>query len=247
MHRAFGYVSAYGASEAKTEAERRSIHTFFESRLKQQGYAWGDFFEDIASTGNQCLSQRPAGFKLNLALEPSDVVIINELERTFRDPSDLLQVTQRWLERDIHLHVLDAYGVALSPVSELELRMIAACVDMKRSNRSEQMKLSIARRKANGRAGSGAPPYGYKIVGKRGKRRYALCPFTRRIGKWVVEWRLAGKTWDELYWGLIRQGVRNKKGREWSRSVLRRMIVNEFRLLQVSNCSSKQKAGRQDA
>jgi DNA invertase Pin-like site-specific DNA recombinase len=134
-----------------------------------------------------------------LTLELGDVVITNELERSFRDPNDLLQVTQSWLERDIHLHFLDLCGKSLSPLGDSELKMIAACANMKRSNRSEQMKQSIARRKANGRAGGGAPPDGYKIVGKCGERQYAPCPFTRRMGKWVIQWRLGGKTWEELY------------------------------------------------
>jgi hypothetical protein len=78
---------------------------------------------------------------------------------------------------------------------------------------------------------SGKAPHGFKW-GPHGKRRYAPETFTRRIGKWVVKWRLGGKTWEEMYWGLIRQGERNRHGKEWSIGALRRMFSGECRLLQ---------------
>jgi hypothetical protein len=48
----------------------------------------------------------------------------------------------------------------------------------------------------------------------------------------VVKWKLMGKSWEELYWSLIRQGCRNKKATEWSIGTLERMFKGECRLLQ---------------
>jgi hypothetical protein len=96
------------------------------------------------------------------------------------------------------------------------------------------MRESIAYRKSIGRAGSGPPPYGFKLAGKHGDRYCVPCPFTRKVGKWVVKWKLMGKSWEQLYWSLFTQGCRNKKNKEWSIATLGRMFVRECRLMQES-------------
>src|SRR5207248_2004845 len=91
-------------------------------------------------------------------------------------------------------------------------------------------------RRSVGRPGSGLPPYGLKVVRHRcgGKVvcRYEQDEHTRRIGKLVVEYRLAGRTFEEIYWALLRAGERNRKGKEWTVGTLRRMFAAEVRLMQ---------------
>jgi hypothetical protein len=62
--------------------------------------------------------------------------------------------------------------------------------------------------------------------------RYEQDDFTRRVGKLVVDYRLEGRSFEEIYWTLLRAGERNRKGKEWTPSTLRRMFAAEARLMQ---------------
>jgi DNA invertase Pin-like site-specific DNA recombinase len=214
MLRAFGYVRISRLDQAESiEAQRQTIRQYSESRLKERGFERGGFFEDDATSGNKELRCRTAGFKLNLELEAGDVAAFASLEQSFSGVHDAASVIVRWLDRGINVHILDLNIDSATEFGEAFVRLLKSYSDSLRVWRSKRAALSIAQRKSQGRPNSGKSPYGFKLIGPRGNRRYAPDPFTRRIGQWVVRWRLAGKTWDELYWGLIRKGVRNKNGR----------------------------------
>jgi DNA invertase Pin-like site-specific DNA recombinase len=232
MPRAFGYIRhVFGQGAESVQAQRQSILDYFESRLKPEGFTWGRFFEDGAVSGKRELRSRPAGFDLNLKLEAGDAVVFATVA-AFRNSRNLMQVINRWTARSVTAHVLDVKLDFSTDMGKHTLGMLEFGADIKRFIYSERMKESIACRKSEGRPTSGKAPYGLKCIGPRGNRRYAPDPFTRRIGKWVVKWKLAGRSYYELYWELIRQGERNREGNCWSMMTLWRMFGAECRLLQ---------------
>ena len=233
----FAYMRASTGRQVDSIAiQRQQTSEYFQWRLKERGFIWGGGFEDLAVSGRKELRSRPGGSKLDLELQPGDCVIITKLDRAFRNARDTLTLTDRWRARGIDLHVLNLNVDTSTPMGKAMLTMAAAFAELESSQISERVRESIAYRKSQGRPGSGSPPYGLKVVrrwnGSKTVCKYAPDENARRIGKLVVEYRLAGQSFEEIYWGLLRAGERNRKGKEWTVGTLRRMFVAEVRLMQ---------------
>jgi DNA invertase Pin-like site-specific DNA recombinase len=232
MPRAFGYIRQVRIPDAETvEAQRQSILDYFESRLKPKGIAWGGIYEDLAISGKKELRTRLGGLALDLELYADDCVIITNLLPMFNSTRALREITERWNERGIHLHILGLGMDTSTPIGKWMQAFLVKSADLRRTNNSEQMKHSIAHRRSLGRPTSGKAPFGFKIAGRSPNKKYVPDPASREIGKWVVKWRFAGKTWETLYWHLIRMGTHRKNGKEWGITQLRNMFKGECRLL----------------
>jgi DNA invertase Pin-like site-specific DNA recombinase len=217
---------------ATLEGQRQMIREYFVSILEKEGFAWGGFLEDATTAGNMGLLSRPAGSRLDLALEPGDVAIFARLERSFSCVRDAVDVIKSWLSRGIHVHIPDLNLDTSTQVGQVILRFLLSYSDSLRNLRSERAALSISHRRNLGRPVGGRAPYGLKCVGSTGNRQFAPDPFTRRIGKYVVKWKLAGHSFRDIYFHLLRHRERNRKGKEWSLTTLHSMFHEEYQLLQ---------------
>jgi DNA invertase Pin-like site-specific DNA recombinase len=233
MPQAYGYIRTCNTRQLySADAQRESIRQYFESHLKERNFEWGGFHEDAATSGGVPLCSRPEGNKLDTILERGDAVVFTKLDPGFCSLRDALDVFDRWKDRGIQIHILDPYVDTSSSIGNLFVNAMAQFTKFKRTMMSERAANSIAHRRSQGRPISGKAPYGFKSVGPDGDRRYVRDPFARRIGKFVVKWKLAGASFREIYWHLIRHGNRNRKGKEWSLMTLHSMFQSECRLLQ---------------
>jgi hypothetical protein len=112
--------------------------------------------------------------------------------------------------------------------------------ELEHSRISEWQKESQAYRKSLGQFTGGPPPYGIKAVGHKGNRKLVPDPAARWIGKHVVHSRLLGRTYEEIYWGLFKDGERRANGKEWALSTLRKMFLAECKLMQEEERERKQ-------
>jgi hypothetical protein len=60
----------------------------------------------------------------------------------------------------------------------------------------ERMKVFRATRKKQGMPHTGESPYGFRIVGPKGKRRYEPFPEQRTLGRRMLSWRNQTKPWS---------------------------------------------------
>lgn len=95
------------------------------------------------------------------------------------------------------------------------------------SERSREIK---GWRKLHGRATNGYAGYGFKWVGKHGKKKRVEVPEERRTMNWIVRQKLDGYSWRELYNHLLENSVMTHRGTPWSISRIRRGYLAELRL-----------------
>jgi hypothetical protein len=209
------------------EDQRNAVALYFGDRLQPLGYAPGRIHEDGAEDAAVPLRERPGGRALSDCLESGDAVIISESHLAFVCLRDLTETCQAWAGRGIRLCLLDFPEKALEHERFTEL--LAQLAAFKRGKHSECMREVASRRRELGLALNGAS-YGFKAAGRTGQRKLVPDPSWRRIGEFVLRARLAGRTWESIYFRLLELGERREDGREWSLGSLVRAFWGEVRL-----------------
>jgi DNA invertase Pin-like site-specific DNA recombinase len=107
--RAFGYRRVSHDDSVKTglglDAQKDVIARFSEKLCEELGLTWGGWFTDEAVSALKIpLVDRPAGSKLNAAIQVGDHVIFARMDRAFASPSDLERTTKAWDAEGITVH-----------------------------------------------------------------------------------------------------------------------------------------------
>jgi hypothetical protein len=85
----------------------------------------------------------------------------------------------------------------------------------------------FARRRLLGRAHNGSPLPCHRYTVPRGKRRLVQDPYARMVAARVVIWRQAGWSYERVFYELLHSGVRQRNGKEFSMTGLRRLCEVE--------------------
>jgi DNA invertase Pin-like site-specific DNA recombinase len=211
MPRAFGYCRASTAGQHYTfESQRKAIESYYERQLKGQGYEFGGWFEDRATSGAKPLAEREGGGLLWQALQPGDCVIWSKLDRAFRNVIDGANTLNRFATHGVSVHSLDIQLDTSSALGRFVLQLLVLLGELEREWISSRTKEALAIRQAKGLPHGGRPPAGWKKL---------------RDGSWVpdtaeralIEWALkqngeAGATWKLLAARLKKLGIRRANG-----------------------------------
>lgn len=146
--------------------------------------------KDAVSAFKKQLILRDAGGTMNIELRQGDHVIFAYLDRAFRNTEDCLGTLRTWKARGIIVHFANLHVDMNTPQGELLVAVMAACAQMDSAMKSERIKEVFAGFPAMGRMSNGRAPMGFKLSGKRGKRRVSIPdPEQRRIMGEIVRVR----------------------------------------------------------
>jgi hypothetical protein len=191
---------------------------------------WRGAFAEEASTRRLRFGQRPLGSRVQLSLDTGDHLVIAEAAPAFKDWSDFLETTRLWESLGIFIHFIAPPADSMTPDGRAALELLKQFAQAERGRRAERTREGNATRRLAGRATNGSPPYGYRLVGQKGFRRRIVDQYTREVGRLIVQWKLAGHSWESIYFHLIRHDVLTRDGREFSLGAIRRAFAGECRL-----------------
>lgn len=207
--RAYGYIRASTEDQETTlVSQEDAIIQEFEKVYEPQGYQWGGFFIDKI-TGSVPLDEREAGYKLCCTVERGDLVIMQKIDRGWRNVADFAKTLEIWIKNGVRIALLTQRidtgtigGIAFA-------QMLAVFAEFERGMISERVKHWYNTRKSLGMPAARCPPYGYKIVRREsdGKREFQPYPEVRAIGKKIVKWFDQGWTIDEIYRHMVESGI----------------------------------------
>jgi site-specific DNA recombinase len=144
----------------------------------------------------------------------------------------------RWLPHivDIVLAKLPAYGVAFlsatepyettTPAGRMFFSQLAAFADFERSMIMERTASGRRAAALAGRWATGAAPYGYALVGEKGRRQLAVVEDEAAVVKRVFAQRLAGASIRGIARALNRSSIPAPRGETWSPQTVRRVLGN---------------------
>jgi site-specific DNA recombinase len=218
------------------EAQRATVTSYYELKLKPLGFAFGGCYVDADMSGGVPLADWPEGRRLAVDLQPGDVAVFAKLDRGFRNLADLALTIDDWATRGIDFHLLDLGVDTATPVGQLVIHVMGAFAQFERRRIAERIREALAVRRRNGRPVSGKPPHGFQIAHARDETGKVVDEYfvpdehERRVGRRIVAWREQGLTFAQIYFHLLRFKVRTTEGNEWSLGTIRRTYAAEVQL-----------------
>jgi DNA invertase Pin-like site-specific DNA recombinase len=190
----YGRVSTQGQYEKDNSvpAQQMRIEHYYNMVLKETGADWGGFRDDGQgiSARKSTFAARPGGAKLLAELCAGDHLIVDKVDRLFRNIRDFVDMTE-WFDRhEINLHILNLGGMsfnATSPMGKMMLSMLAVFAEMESRVTGDRTKEAIGVKKKNGTYK--VPPIACKRVRYGTKYRYEWDLEQRKYLAAIVELR----------------------------------------------------------
>lgn len=209
------------------EGQDAEIREYYDRRLADKGVVWGGVYIDGGvSAYKKVFADRKAGKRIVERAEPGDHVCMVSIDRGFRSTVDALLTIYDWAHRGVHVHVTRCQIDTTTPLGKYFVTTMAAFAELERNMTSERTREAMRRngtiekimqKKRQTGVFNGRPGYGYRLAGRKGRRRRVPDYDERRIIRLIVELKdQRGLTFEEIYWHLFRAGVRTRDDREWS-------------------------------
>lgn len=200
-------------------AQQRALaEAVYRERWAPAGYDLASY-QDTAAAYSQLLAQREAGKEVILDLEQGDVFLVASSAATFKCGKDVSATLSRLAARGVLIHLIDLNVDTSSPEGANRLELLLQAEAAERRRGSERLTWHHRIQRREGRP-HGATPFGLKVIGPPGRRRYIKDAWERRCAKKFFDLHQQGFSYDALFFWALRNKVRRTNGREWSRSVI---------------------------
>ena len=126
-------------------------------------------FSDPAVSGGTPLAERPEGGQLVASLRRGDILVVQRLDRLFRDAADGIAWVRQWTKRGISLHLADQGGCSIdcsSAVGRFMIGQLLLQAEFEKDLTGEKTSYAMKRHQRAGRAMSAQAPFGFTRVGK---------------------------------------------------------------------------------
>ena len=187
-----------------------------------------EVIEDRGVSGGDPLVERKGGKKLLKKIEQygAENVVALKLDRLFRDTVDALQVTKKWDQQGIALHLVDMGGQAIntgSAMGRFFLNMMAGFAELERNLTAERTAEALQHKKENGEAYSGTP-YGFNRKGNK----LVVNEQEIKTVTLIKELREKGETLQGIAEELNSRGVETKQSKKWYASTVSNILKNDI-------------------
>lgn len=211
MPKFYGYCRASTAGQQYTyEAQRKAIEQAYESRYKAEGYEFGGWFEDKATSGAKPFTERPEGLKLWVVVQPGDVVCWSKMDRAFRNVFDAANLLQLFQSKQVSLLSLDIALDTGTALGKFVMHLLASVAELEREWIRTRTRDALAIRQQKGLPHGGRPPAGWM---KRADGNWVEDNAERKLLEWVVKMHdEKGWSYDRIVALLKRADVRRSNG-----------------------------------
>jgi len=204
--RAYGYgrISHQQQEEGDSLSGQASrVEKFYNFKLAEQGVQWAGFFSEPGSTSayTNGFMDRHVGKGLIRVLRRGDHLIIDKVDRLWRDTGDCSTVLAFFKREGIELHFVDFGGSSCSmgtPFGDFMLTVMAAVAQLESAQMGYRIRATFAHKRRLGYYVGAARPLGTIKYGKKGKRRLKYHPDERSVMQEIV------RCINEKGWGLER-------------------------------------------
>lgn len=217
------YARETRTGESMSDQERIVVQYFVES-LQPLGFEASCISCDEPTSKDTCFMDREAGAAIHRRVRSGDAVVMSSLPRGFDRLADFGTMLTHWAAMDVSFHaVLDGIDSSQT-LTALDLaRTINQLVTWREGRASERQRQVAAKQKEQGKPTNGSSPYGYRWTGRRGNRRLVRDEQEYQLMKQIVQWRDDDEmSVEDIYRRLRREGLKTRKGSEWSRSRISR-------------------------
>jgi DNA invertase Pin-like site-specific DNA recombinase len=218
---AYGYCRAStGKQDLTFEVQRRAIERHYEAKLKGDGYVWGGFYEDKATSGGTPFTEREKGRELWVVAQPEDAIIWSKMDRAFRSVRDGANTLHLLKQKGIAVHSLDIGLDTSSALGDFVCHLLMLLGELERSWVSTRTREAMAAKKALGQPISNSIPAGYRAYGTKKTRQVVEDPTERALLDTLFARWVAGVAVEDLTNELFFKGTRRHNGATYNRDWL---------------------------
>jgi DNA invertase Pin-like site-specific DNA recombinase len=244
MSNAYGYARVSTAMQKESglgiDAQEATINRMWAAYLQPAGYGAVTIFRDEAVSRSKAFSERPGGRQVCLVAGRGDAIVIPKFDRAFGRSADAHAQMAAWDLTGIRVICPDFAGSSYdskSPMSKVQLAVLAMCAEWEHDRICERNNDRIATCRALGRPSHGVAPYGLRIVKVFGRRHYQPNPAERALMAKLVEFKEKGYTLRAIAAHLNKSRVPTRRilrhgrwvpGARWCKDKVQLMIEAEY-------------------
>jgi DNA invertase Pin-like site-specific DNA recombinase len=153
---------SYGRVSHRDQVDGESVpaqvmrcEAYYKFRLEKEGVEWGGACveERNESARSTNFIQRPSGAALMKQIQRGDHIIVDKVDRIWRNVHDFANLLQLFKDIDVHVHFVSFSGCSIeigTPMGDFFLTVIVATAQLESDNTSARIKAAFKHKKANG-------------------------------------------------------------------------------------------------
>lgn len=227
------FVYCYGrASTSKqtlTESNQRSVcEEYVKRSLVPDGYTYGGWLYDSATSGSRPMFERDEGRKLWALVQPGDKIVWAKLDRAFRSVLDAAQTMMLLSQKGVSFNSLDLGLDTATPIGRCVFTILTAFAELELEFIRQRTKDGLLAKRSEGKPHNRHAPIGWMKVGKKRDSYYMPDHKERGQVAEMLTMRRAGASLESIT--LHMRGTRRTNGKAWNiNSITRALRAGESR------------------
>jgi DNA invertase Pin-like site-specific DNA recombinase len=221
MAKIYGYGRHSTATQSLTEAAQRSSVEAYAAAYLQCSQL-DEWLYDAAVSGGTSMFERPEGRRLWAMAQPGDHIVIAKLDRAFRRTLDGLTILEMLEAKGVFFHCVQQKVDTFTAQGRAILTVLLAFAELEREQAAERTREALAVKRERGLPIGGAPPLGWKKVGRGKESRYVPDERERDQAYTIAGFRAAGWSYDKIVQAM--RGKVRTSGNEWNRNTVRMAV-----------------------
>lgn len=223
MPTVYCYGRASTDKQAVTEdAQRSACEEYVDRCLVPQGYTYGGWMYDAATSGSTQMFEREQGRSLWALVQPGDRIVWAKLDRAFRSSYDFVHTMQLLQAKGVSFTSLDIGLDSGTPIGRCVFTIMAAFAELEREFIRERTKNGLRAKRQNGKPLNTHAPIGWRKVGTKGDAYFLPDPAERAQVDRMVVMRQGGASLERIT--LAFWGERRPNGYRWNINSITRAL-----------------------
>jgi DNA invertase Pin-like site-specific DNA recombinase len=221
------YGRASTSSQTLTEAHQRAACEEYVTRsLVPDGYTYGGWLYDSATSGSKPMFERDEGRKLWALVQPGDKIVWAKLDRAFRSVLDASQTMLLLTHKDVSFNSLDLGLDTSTPIGRCVFTILTAFAELELEFIRQRTRDGLLAKRKSGKPTGRHAPIGWRKVGLKEDSYYLPDQSEREQVGELVAMRRAGASLERLTLHMV--GRRRPNGKKWNiNSITRALIAAE--------------------
>lgn len=211
----YAYGRASTGRQTITEGAQRSVCEEYVNRaLVPEGYTYGGWLYDSATSGTKPMFEREEGRKVWALVQPGDKIVWAKLDRAFRSVIDAAQTMQLLAHKQVSFNSLDLGLDTGTPIGRCVFTILTAFAELEVSFIRQRTRDSLREKRKAGKPHGRHAPIGWSKRGKGRDSYYVPDPVEREQVMRMVAMRQAGKSLERITWAVC--DVPRPNGYRWN-------------------------------
>jgi putative DNA-invertase from lambdoid prophage Rac len=220
MPKVYCYGRASTGKQTLTEAnQRRACEDYVTRVVLPDGFTFGGWLYDAATSGSKPMFEREEGRKLWVLVQPGDKIVWAKLDRAFRSVVDGARTMQLLHHKGVSFNSLDLGLDTGTPIGRCICTILMSFAELELEFVRQRTRDALRSKKAAGLPYGRCTPIGWKRVGKRSTARFLPDLVERAQVKEIASMKSMGMALDQIVRAL--RHTPRPRGQLWNRNTVR--------------------------